>query len=150
MDANYSIYSIPVYWFLALVPHAFAVQLMKGANNKKWDNANPRGADANAKYQKAVPNQIWCKFERAEAAHKNMLESAPLFIGAILAGNIAGLPKSTLNTAAGAYLGLRVAYIAIYINVANQKLSMLRSATWAISTGVLFRLLIQAGNKLAF
>jgi hypothetical protein len=27
MTSNYSLYSIPAYWFLTLVPHAYAVRL---------------------------------------------------------------------------------------------------------------------------
>ena len=27
MTSNYSLYSIPAYWFLALVPHAYAVPI---------------------------------------------------------------------------------------------------------------------------
>lgn len=54
----------------------------------------------------------------------------------------------TMNNAAGAYLGLRVAYIFAYIGITRQKYSYLRSMIWAISTGVLFRLFWKAGNKL--
>lgn len=31
------------------------------------------------------------RYERAEAAHANGMENAPFFIGAVLAGNFAGL-----------------------------------------------------------
>lgn len=106
MASNYSFYSIPVYWFLALVPHAYAVRfnplqtteyssidswqvaVAKKANKGFWDNTNPR----NTGYlEKNIPKEALAKYERAEAAHANGMENAPYFIGAVLAGNLAGL-----------------------------------------------------------
>ncbi|KAL1611303.1 hypothetical protein SLS59_000021 [Nothophoma quercina] len=88
MASNYSFYSIPVYWFLALVPHAYAVAVAKKANKGFWDNTNPR----NTGYlEKNIPKEALAKYERAEAAHANGMENAPYFIGAVLAGNLAGL-----------------------------------------------------------
>ena len=106
MASNYSFYSIPVYWFLALVPHAYAVRfnlfqtteyssidswqvaVAKKANKGFWDNTNPR----NIGYlEKNISKEALAKYERAEAAHANGMENAPYFIGAVLAGNLAGL-----------------------------------------------------------
>lgn len=106
MASNYSFYSIPVYWFLALVPHAYAVRfnifqtteyssidswqvaVARKANKGFWDNTNPR----NTGYlEKNIPKEALAKYERAEAAHANGMENAPYFIGAVLAGNLAGL-----------------------------------------------------------
>jgi hypothetical protein len=55
--------------------------------------------------------------------------------------------EGTLNTAAGAYLGLRVLYTQLYINTTSRKVSFLRSLVWAISTGILFFVYVKAGNK---
>jgi hypothetical protein len=55
--------------------------------------------------------------------------------------------EGTLNTAAGAYLGLRVLYAQLYINTTTRKVSFLRSLVWAISTGILFFVYVKAGNK---
>ncbi|ORY08715.1 hypothetical protein BCR34DRAFT_569499 [Clohesyomyces aquaticus] len=148
MSTNYSVHSILAYWVLALAPHAYAINVIKAANNKKWDNANPRGLETADRYQKAVPKDVWCRFERAEAAHKNLLENAPFFVGAILLGNMAGLSAVTHNSAM-AYLGIRVLYTLTYIKVSGQGLSRLRTALWAASTAVLFRLVWKAGNVIA-
>jgi uncharacterized MAPEG superfamily protein len=69
--------------------------LIKKSNNNKWNNQNPRGADTNPSYQKCVPAECYAKFERAEAAHKNAMENAPFFVGAVLAGNMAGVGART-------------------------------------------------------
>lgn len=62
--------------------------MAKQANNGHWDNTNPR----NTSYLEGkVPKEALARYERAEAAHLNGMESAPFFIGAVLAGNFAGL-----------------------------------------------------------
>ena len=42
-------------------------------------------------YRKTTPAALFARYERAEAAHRNGMENAPFFIGAMLAGNWAGL-----------------------------------------------------------
>jgi uncharacterized MAPEG superfamily protein len=42
-----------------------------------------------------VPAATYARFERAEAAHKNAMENAPFFIGAVIAGNMAGVGAGT-------------------------------------------------------
>jgi uncharacterized MAPEG superfamily protein len=72
------------------------VQQLKSANNGKWDNVNSRGTETVATYRKSVPAEVYARFERAEAAHKNGFENAPFFIGAVIAGNMAGLSAGML------------------------------------------------------
>jgi uncharacterized MAPEG superfamily protein len=67
------------------------IKLIQTANPKTWNNANPRGQDTNSAYKKSVPADVFAAYERAEAAHKNLLENAPLFVGAVLAGCYAGV-----------------------------------------------------------
>lgn len=141
---------------------------MKKANNGKWSNANPRSSGNDEAFRKAVPAAVMAKFERLEATHKNSMENAPFFIGAVLAGNFAGLSSGaefllyvmlcwfanlgatdTLNTATGAFLALRVLYIFSYANISTNKMSFIRSAIWIASVSVLFRLYWLAGNALA-
>ncbi|KAF2738410.1 hypothetical protein EJ04DRAFT_52365 [Polyplosphaeria fusca] len=149
MDLNYSLYTIPIYWIMAIAPHAYASKLVREANNNKWNNANPRSTVHHDQISKSVPSDVFAKYERAEAAHKNSMENAPLFIGAVLAGNLARLQPSFLNLALGTYLGFRVVYLAAYINTTTQKYSYLRSLLWATSTGLLFYVFVKAGNQLA-
>ncbi|KAJ4409630.1 hypothetical protein N0V91_002551 [Didymella pomorum] len=144
MTSNYSFYSIPVYWFLALAPHAYAVGIARKANKGFWDNTNPR----NTGYlEKNIPKDALAKYERAEAAHANGMENAPFFVGAVLAGNLAGLSASTMNTYTGAYIGLRLIYNVLYINTTTLKNSRARSIVWIASTLGLFTLYIKAANK---
>ncbi|KAF3034646.1 hypothetical protein E8E11_004952 [Didymella keratinophila] len=143
MASNYSFYSIPVFWFLSLAPHAYAVSVARKANKGFWDNTNPR----NTGYlEKNIPKDALAKYERDEAAHANGMENAPYFIGAVLAGNLAGLPASTMNTYTGAYVGLRLIYNLLYTNTTTLKNSRARSIVWIASTLGLFTLYIKAAN----
>lgn len=65
--------------------------IFKKATNGQRDNANPRGVSTLEFYRKCCPGPLYAKAERAEACHQNNMENAPFFVGAILAGNLAGL-----------------------------------------------------------
>ncbi|KAF2691614.1 hypothetical protein K458DRAFT_325085 [Lentithecium fluviatile CBS 122367] len=148
MAPNYSIHAIPAYMVLAFLPHAYAISSIKKANNGKFNNVNARGVDTLAMYKKSVPAEVFGRYERGKAAHANLMENAPFFIGAVIVGNMMGLSAETMNTAIGSYLALRVAYIVAYINVTSQKYSYVRSLLWAISSFVLGGIFVKAGNKL--
>ncbi|KAF9699055.1 hypothetical protein EKO04_002997 [Ascochyta lentis] len=144
MASNYSFYSIPTYWFLALVPHAYAVAVAKKANKGFWDNTNPRRTGY---LEKNIPKDVFAKYERAEAAHTNGMENAPYFIGAVLAGNFAGLDASTMNIYTGVYIGLRALYNILYVNTTTLKNSRARSLVWIAGLLTIFTLYIKAANK---
>ena len=74
------------------------ISTLKKANNGKFNNANPRGNDTLASYKKTVPSDVLGCFERAKAAHSNMMENAPFFVGAVLAGNMARLSAGVFST----------------------------------------------------
>ncbi|KAF2198949.1 hypothetical protein GQ43DRAFT_377403 [Delitschia confertaspora ATCC 74209] len=150
MSVNYSLFGVPVYWLYALAPHMYGVNIIKKARNGKWDNTNPRGGNAASDIQKSVPKDVFARYERCEGAHKNSMENAPFFMCAMLVGNVVGLPANTMNTAAAAYMGLRIAHTLLYINVTSQKYSYLRTLVYTISTIVLQRLFFQAAWKLAY
>ncbi|KAH7406174.1 hypothetical protein DE146DRAFT_650993 [Phaeosphaeria sp. MPI-PUGE-AT-0046c] len=149
MASNYSLYAIPAYWVLSLFPHGYAVALIKKANNNKWDNVNPRGAKTNPSYEKSVPADCYARFERAEAAHKNSMENAPFFVGAVLAANMAGVGARTMNAATGVYIALRLLYTVLYINTTERKTSVLRSLTWGASVLTVMGLYVKAGKEWA-
>jgi uncharacterized MAPEG superfamily protein len=146
---NYSIYMIPAYYVLAQLPHTIAIGTIRSANNGRWNNANPRSSQWNETLVKSMPAAVFAKYERCEAAHKNMLENMALFTTAVVLGNLASLPAGTLNATVGGYLALRVAYLIAYINTTSRKRSFLRTGIWGASTAVLISLIVRAGNVLA-
>ena len=146
---NYSIYAIPAYYVLALAPHQYAMNIIKASNNGRWDNTNPRSSNWNERIQKSVPAPIFARYERAEAAHKNAMENLVIFATAVILGNQADLPASTLNTVAGLYLVLRAIYPVIYINTVSFKYSFVRTGVWTLSIALCFYQIIRAGYVIA-
>lgn len=147
MPVNYSLLAIPAHWVLSLAPHAYAMQIVKGATNGRWNNANPRGSSWAAELQRIVPADVLARHERAEAAHRNGLESLPMFVAAVLAANVAGLDRGLVDTHAAVFLGLRVVYTLIYINVSKRKASFARTGVWMSSMMVCLSLIGRAALK---
>ncbi|MCJ1281201.1 hypothetical protein MMC26_000519 [Xylographa opegraphella] len=149
MPTNYSIYAIPAFWLLSLLPHNYAVYTITAANNGKWDNANPRSSAWDKQLQATVPAACYERYERAEAAHKNGMENLALFATAIVLGNMAALDVGKLNSVAAEVLALRALYNVVYVTVGDARMSFARTAIWAVSVGCCFYLIVQAGHVLA-
>lgn len=147
--ANISMFAIPAYWVLCMLPHTYAIFIMKKVNNGRWNNSNPRSANWDAVLRKSAPAEVYSRYERAEAAHKNGFENFPVFVGAILAGNMAALGVGTLNTFAVAYLCMRVLYTGAYICISTHQFSLLRTAIWLMSALMCMGIFIRSGNDLA-
>ncbi|TVY59689.1 hypothetical protein LSUE1_G010256 [Lachnellula suecica] len=145
---NLSFYAIPAYWFLSMVPHGYAMEIMKKANNGRWDNTSPRSSVYDAKLKQSSPAAVFAQYERAEAASKNGFENFPIFVGAILAGNLAKMESSTLNTFVAVYLGMRVAYTVAYISTTSNKYSHVRTAIWMLSTLMCMGVYVKSGISL--
>ena len=147
--ANISFFAIPAYWVLTLIPHNYAIAIMKKANNNRWNNSSPRSTKWDTTLRESTPAEVYARYERAEAAHKNGMENLPVFVGAVLAGNIANLSSLTLNAFVLAYLCLRIIYTLIYINVGSHRFSFFRTAVWFVSTLMCMGIFIIGGIALA-
>ena len=149
-STNYSLYALPAYFVLSMLPHGYAVATIKAANNGRWNNANPRSSNLNEQLQKSVPAEVFGRYERAEAAHKNGMENLAIFSTALVLGNMAYLPARTINTVAGLFLALRVVYTILYIYTTTVKYSYARTATWASSILLCMYPIVRAANLFAF
>ena len=66
-----------------------------------------------------------------------------------MAGNLAKLPNSELNTLATEYISLRIIYTALYMATARSELvSWLRTGVWGLSVAVPVWGLLRAGNAM--
>ncbi|KAG0652628.1 hypothetical protein D0Z07_0122 [Hyphodiscus hymeniophilus] len=149
MQQNLSFFAIPAYWILTLVPHNYAISVMKKANNNRWNNSNPRSSKWDQSLRDSTPAEAYGRYERAEAAHKNGMENFPVFVGAILAGTIAKLNPSTLNSFVVAYLLSRVAYTYVYVSVTSHRYSYFRTAIWLVGATMCLTTYTVAGLNLA-
>lgn len=88
------------------------------------------------------------QYQRAESAQQNGFENIALFATALVAGNIARLPVSTLNTSAGLYLASRAIYNVLYINTESLQWSNLRTLVFLFGIGTIMTLFVKSGNAL--
>ena len=65
-DRNISVLSLPIYYILSIIPHAYAIYTASGGNVVKWDNRNPRAGGMKDDLRKRLGDEIYAKYERAE------------------------------------------------------------------------------------
>ncbi|KAH8594401.1 hypothetical protein B0O99DRAFT_513659 [Bisporella sp. PMI_857] len=140
-SSNYSFYAVPVAWALAMAPHAYAMN----AAPKTFDIRSPRSYEDDLKKDQTIDQATRNKIIRADAASKNGFENLAFFATGVLAGNLAGLPPSTLNALSAGYLASRIIYNLIYINNTTEGLANARSVVWLAGVGQIFALFIKAG-----
>lgn len=84
--------------------------------NGGYDNQNPREWEAKLGGWQA----------RAVAAQNNGFEAAPLFIAAVVLAQQAHADQGSIDTLAMLFIGLRVAYVAVYL----LNLGTIRTLVW--------------------
>ncbi|KAI4737801.1 hypothetical protein E4T50_11697 [Aureobasidium sp. EXF-12298] len=147
---DYSLLAIPAFTILAVAPHAYALSTVK--KHTQWSNANSRGEGNVQHMKKTLPPAVFATFERAEAAHKNSMETLPLFIAATLSGVFAEkLTRTDVGNAqfSAIFLGLRVLYTLLYINTSSEQASHARSLTWTAGLALCFYQIYKAAVALA-
>ncbi|KAF7860343.1 hypothetical protein EAF04_008470 [Stromatinia cepivora] len=140
---NFSLYAIPVAWGFAHACHVYAVFA-----TKSYDNRFPRDFPKSLESDQSIDKMKKNRIRRAHAAGVNGLENLGFFASAVVAGNVAGLSHSTLNTLAGGYLISRAVYNFIYINNESQGAAAIRSLTFVVGITHIFALFIKSGNTL--
>ncbi|HET8694544.1 MAG TPA: MAPEG family protein [Aquabacterium sp.] len=103
--------------------------------------AASRGSRKNGGYDNHNPRQWEERLEgwkqRAVAAQNNGFEALPLFVAAVLMAQQAHADQGKIDTLAGAFVIIRVLYVAIYL----KDWATLRSLVWAAGVGVCIALI---------
>jgi uncharacterized MAPEG superfamily protein len=73
------------------------------------------------------PGKVTARLERAK---RNLFETLPLFIGAVLAAHVSGAEGALTWWGCWLYFGARVVYVPLY----GFGVPMLRSVVWAVAT----------------
>ncbi|KAK7055432.1 hypothetical protein R3P38DRAFT_2760638 [Favolaschia claudopus] len=119
-----SLYSIPAIWLTAFLPGTFKTLLIQ--QTRGYNNMEPRQSTSRIAADKVLPANVAARILRMEGAHLNGYENLPIWIAAVLAGNIARLDNYTLNVASLLYIGGRITYNYIYFNQATEFQSWVR------------------------
>ncbi|KAF1835483.1 hypothetical protein BDW02DRAFT_284097 [Decorospora gaudefroyi] len=141
---NVSVLAIPAYFILSVLPHGLAVFVATQGKFGTWDNRNPRSSDMKAQLKQRLPAKEYAKYERMEACHANGMENLPLFIAAVVLGNMAGLKQDDLTAFVTAFLAIRVCYTVAYIMTSSQAPTLLRSGLWVAGFSLCFKVIIGA------
>ncbi|EIN08260.1 hypothetical protein PUNSTDRAFT_120682 [Punctularia strigosozonata HHB-11173 SS5] len=146
IDTPLSFYSIPVVWFTTFYPMNAKFALINKTIG--YNNLKPRQNTQVIASDPKVSPETAARAARMEGAHLNGNEMLPLWIGAVLAANFAGLSNRTLNLSSAAFISLRVLYNYFYINQKTEAQSWFRSAIFFAALPIPLTLFIKAANKL--
>lgn len=103
---------------------AFGISRSQGG----YDNHDPRAWLARQTGRRA----------RANAAQANSFEALPLFIGAVIIAHQLGAPQGRIDLLAGLWIGLRVAYIVLYLADRANARSLAWIGALAVNVALLF------------
>lgn len=135
---NVALVSIPVYYILATVPHAWAAYISTKGNMGKYDNRNPHSTTNQDKVKRSLTAKEYAAYERAKRCHQNHLENMPLFVATVFAGLMAersaGSGSVGLDSFVVGWMGCRIIYTINYIVTESASWSYLRSAMYMVGT----------------
>ncbi|KZV97394.1 hypothetical protein EXIGLDRAFT_764516 [Exidia glandulosa HHB12029] len=143
-----SFYAIPAAWISVFLPFFQKRNMLVNLKHMHYDNVVPRrNADA-FKRDTVLPKEFVATCAKLEGAHQNGLETFPVFVAAVLAGNVASLDTRTLNIASISYVLARLAYNYAYVNAKTDGQGFARTGAWVTSLGICFYVLVKAGKAL--
>jgi uncharacterized MAPEG superfamily protein len=152
MPINFPLLSIPIYYALAMWPHARAISIATKGDLTKHDNRNPKSTTLIEKHKQRLSPEDFAAYERGESCHRNALENMPLFLAAIFAGLLAERDAGRdLGTSffAASWLIVRTLYSINYVNTTSIKWSFARSGLWFVGTLLCFGMIGRAALQLA-
>jgi uncharacterized MAPEG superfamily protein len=147
LPENFSILSIPAYYILSFLPHAYAIRVATRNQPWRWDNRNPRSSALKADLRAKLDPATFALYERAEAASSNAYENMPLFTAAVILGHVVGLDRKYLDRFALQFLLVRTAHTVSYMATKRQRWSFLRTVFYFWSVALCVRVLAKAAKK---
>ncbi|CAL5866472.1 uncharacterized protein PFLUO_LOCUS680 [Penicillium psychrofluorescens] len=149
LSKNYSLYTVPLAWWLAHGSHVCAALMAGGLFNGLYDNLNPRTFCDIVRSTQTIDSALKGRILRAEAAAANGFETLGFYAASIVAANYAGLEARTLNLLSFTYIASRVVYVGVYIWVQHSyRTSLLRSGAFCVGIWTASALYVKAGMKL--
>ena len=147
-ETNVSLYTLPVFWILCLLPRFYAAYTYTTSTSKPLDMLLPRALAARASADPALQHATRDRIVRAEAAQANGLENVGYFAAAVVAGNMAGLSKTVVNCLSVGYLLSRGLYSWLYVVGDTKTMAIARTGVFFSGQGLIWALFIMAGNKM--
>ncbi|KAL2136136.1 hypothetical protein VTI74DRAFT_5359 [Chaetomium olivicolor] len=144
-STNWSYYTIPAAFLLAMIPHSYAIALA----GKNYNIGNPRKTEEICAKDTTMDKVTLRRISRAKAATANAFETLGLYAAAVVAGNVAGVAAGRMNKLTMIYVASRVVYNYVYVVLQdNDRLAALRPLVWLTGIAVIMMLFVAAGKAL--
>ena len=112
---NYSLYTIPVAYFIALMPRVFSMRTYQASTKKTFPYKQPRTFQSRVNADQSLDKATRNKILYAEAAHVNSMENIGIFAAAVGTANALGVDVYWLNAISVGYVIARFVYNHVYI-----------------------------------
>ncbi|MCJ1234678.1 hypothetical protein MMC14_002641 [Varicellaria rhodocarpa] len=142
-----SLYSIPLAWLLALLPHIYAKRLFQSSTSTPYPNIAPRLLPTHLSTLQNLPQHTKDRILRAEAAQANGLETLGVYAAGVVAMYVVGVEAGMMNALCGGYLVARGAYNAVYVWADKEERVGWRTAVWCVGVGFNVGMWVVAGNR---
>ncbi|CAH0047081.1 unnamed protein product [Clonostachys solani] len=137
-----SYFAVPAAFACAHIPHLYSVVASQGA----YDNSNPRALKDSIASTGTLDEETKQRLIRAKRASENNYETIGLFAAGVAAANQAGAPTCVVNALSWGYVGFRVVYNFVYINLGGiRETHWIRSAVWSVCMWSSVGLFVAAG-----
>ncbi|KAI5918068.1 hypothetical protein F4810DRAFT_607649 [Camillea tinctor] len=143
-ERNFTFYTVPAAFILLFLPKLYSFAL----GGKYLDPAHPRKYQPTIAAADDLEAKTKARILRAESAFANGLETVSLYAAAVVSTNVARVDPQAANALALAYLASRVLYNIVYVFLqgADPRWALVRSATWFAGVGVVLAMFLMAGR----
>ncbi|PWN93373.1 hypothetical protein FA10DRAFT_264031 [Acaromyces ingoldii] len=153
MIPNISVASLPITLFLAALPHWYSIGVAESRKIQGgWSNENPRAFVARLNARAAQGKRLSDTEEmilRAQSCQQNGFEWFAVWAAAVILGNFAKLPQSTLTNTTFIHLVTRIIYTVLYVQTTSRKFSYVRTLVFNLGVAAQVRLIFKAAYALA-
>ncbi|WWC89053.1 uncharacterized protein L201_003971 [Kwoniella dendrophila CBS 6074] len=143
---NYSLFSVPAGWVVAMSPLWWAIGTANSASPGTYNNANP-GDSWNNLESAPISSQLRKRIKRAVAANNNTHVNLPLFAAGLVAANASHVDSFSLHLYSTTFLLSRIAYNLAYVLIEDDAKSYIRTLLYFGGLGSTLALYVKAALK---
>ncbi|XP_014557717.1 hypothetical protein COCVIDRAFT_36786 [Bipolaris victoriae FI3] len=138
---NMSILAIPVHFMISMMPHTVARAISARGRLPTENSSNLHAQDTKVQLKQRVPPESFARYMRI---HLMRWQNFPLFVTAVVVGNMAGLAQDVLNAFAVSVLAVRLACTVSCLLAVTSVTSVVRGGLWVMGVSMCLPVFIQA------
>ncbi|EUC41406.1 hypothetical protein COCMIDRAFT_40410 [Bipolaris oryzae ATCC 44560] len=150
---NKSILAIPVHFIISMMPYAVARVIATRGRLPIQNIGNLRAQDTRAQLEQRVPAESYARYMRTRGCYHSGMEASleqglhtifPLFVAAVVVGNMAGLPQDMLNTFAVSSVAFRAACTMSCLLTVTSEALYVRGGLWVMGVWMCLVIFVEA------